>query len=197
LQKSDVSIVIPALNEAYLPKLKKKLKDYDVHVQSEKGLSFAVWKGIQKAEGEIVVVLDADGSHPTGSIMDMCSRLSLSGPQVWFIIGSRYCQGGYSFDSLPRKIISRFYCILAQLILRTSIKDSMSGFWVGYRHVFQFTPTNGYKFSLQLIRRYSGHIQEFPIIFRKRKIGKSHIKASQSLRDFCEIFRVLRIRKVK
>jgi len=189
LQKSDVSIVIPALNEPYLPKLIKKLKGYDVHIQTEKGLSYAVWKGIQKAENEIVCVMDADGSHSVASIGNMGSCLSLSAGS-WFVIGSRYVKGGYSEDGTVRKIMSLFYCFLARLLICWSIHDCMSGFWIGYRDKFVFEPNGNYKFGLQLLKKYKGHIIEYPIVFHKRQEGKSHLKPMQVIGDLFEIVKV-------
>ena len=186
---AKVSIVIPALNEPYLPKLVKKLKGYDVHIQTEKGLSYAVWKGIQKAENEIVCVMDADGSHSVGSIGNMGSCLSLSAGS-WFVIGSRYVKGGYSEDGTVRKIMSLFYCFLARLLICWQIHDPMSGFWVGYRDKFVFKPNGNFKFGLQLIQKYKRHIVEYPIIFRKRRIGKTHLKPKQVMGDLFEIVKV-------
>jgi glycosyltransferase involved in cell wall biosynthesis len=104
LLKDNVDVVIPALNEPYLPKLLESLNGYDVHVQNEKGLSYAVWKGIQSINKDgVVVVMDADGSHPPEAIPKMVDMLS---SRTWFIVGSRYCKGGYSWDSIPRKVMS-------------------------------------------------------------------------------------------
>jgi len=186
MRKNDVSIVIPALNEPYLPKLLQKLNVYDVHVQSEKGLVHAVWKGIKTSKSNIVVIMDADGSHPPEAIPRMISMLN---SRTWFIIGSRYCKGGYSGDSIPRKIVSMIYCLITRIILLTRINDPMSGFWVGYRDKFVFEPNGNYKFGLQLLRKYKNHIEEYPIVFKKRIEGKSKVKPIQALKDLFSIFR--------
>jgi hypothetical protein len=65
----------------------------------------------------------------------------------------------------------------------------MSGFWVGYRSKFNFEPTETYKFGLQLLRKYRGHIMEYPIVFEKRKSGKSKVKPIQALKDLLAIVR--------
>jgi dolichol-phosphate mannosyltransferase len=186
LPKSDVGVIIPALNEPYLPNLLKKLSDYSVHVETARGLSYAVRHGILMSDEKILVVMDADGSHDPNAIALMVSMLS---DQVWFVVGSRYCRGGYSSDALVRKIVSMVYCLIAQIVLRTSISDPMSGFWVGYRDKFRFKPDGNYKFGLQLIRRYKNHITELPIIFKKRKEGKSKVKPMQALKDLLSILR--------
>jgi dolichol-phosphate mannosyltransferase len=183
IQKA-VSVVIPMLDEPYLPKLLGRLQDYSVHVQGQKGLSYAVWRGIQNSRGEIVVVMDADGSHSPDVIPEMVQLLDR---EVWLVVGSKYCRGGYSYDSILRQLVSRFYCIVAQLFLWTNIRDCMSGFWVGYREAFRFSPTNSFKFGVQLIRNNRGHIREFPIVFRKRQAGKSKVKPLQAIKDLFQI----------
>lgn len=182
----DVTVIIPALNEPYILKLVKKLSSYNVNVKSEKGLSYAVWCGIQQANSQIIVVMDGDGSHPTQVIQKMVGMLN---KDVWLIVGSRYVKGGYSYDSLLRKLFSQFYCVLARIMLRSNIHDPMSGFWVGYQHAFKFEPSKTYKFGLQLIRKHQKHIKECPILFRKRKEGKSKVKPLQAVQDLLAILK--------
>lgn len=187
-QKAPI-VILPCLNEPYLPTLKQKLKNYKIDVRTEHGLSHAVWKGVFNCENKIIVVMDADGSHPPEVIPNMLKLLSLD---TWLIVGSRYVKGGFSKDRYIRQIISRIYCLIAQISLRTKIKDCMSGFYVGYRNAFQFTPNTNFKFGLQLIRKNKGHIKEYPIVFEKRKGGKSKIKPLQAVHDFIEIFKGLK-----
>ena len=183
----NVEVVIPALNEPYLPKLLKELRHYKVSLRGEFGLSTAVHNGIQDSHAQVIVVMDGDGSHCPHALPAMIKLLD---DKTWLVVGSRYCKNGYSEDSIIRKIVSHFYCFIARIFLRTGIKDCMSGFWVGYRWAFKFQPSQTYKFGLQLIRKYGNkHIKEFGIVFRKRKEGKSHVKPLQSLKDFFAIFR--------
>ena len=185
LSNDNVSVVIPALNEPKLGCFLVKLKDYGVDVRTEKGLSYAVWRGIQESKSEVIVVLDGDGSHPIEAIPKMINCLD---EENWLVVGSRYCRGGYSDDSVLRKIVSLIYCSIARIMLRTKIRDPMSGFWIGYREAFNFKPSKTYKFGLQLIRKHKKHIVEYPIIFEKRKSGKSHVKPLQAIKDLLAIF---------
>ena len=181
----NVDVIIPCLNEPYLNTLVHQLGDYTIRIQTEIGLSFAVWKGIQQSSSDVIVVMDGDGSHNPNAIKKMIQLLDQN---TWLVVGSRYCLHGYSEDSVVRKIISYAYCLITRILLRTSIRDGMSGFWVGYRKAFIFTPSATYKFGIQLIKRYKNHIKEYPIVFRKRKQGSSHVKPYQALKDLAMIF---------
>jgi len=181
-----VHVIIPALNEPYLPNLLNKLQNFIVSVQDEKGLSFAVWRGIQNSKHKIVAVMDADGSHPPDAISSMVKLLD---DDVWLVVGSRYCKGGYSYDSIWRKGVSLVYCLVARILLRTKLRDVMSGFWVGYKWAFKFKPTTSFKFGIELIKKHKEHIREYPIVFRKRQSGESKVKPLQAVKDLLEIFR--------
>lgn len=180
-----VDIIIPVLHEPYLNTLVQQLKDYTIRIQTEPGLSYAVWKGVQASTADVIVVMDGDGSHNPHAIPYMLKLLDKH--HTLFVVGSRYCSNGYSEDSILRKLISLAYCAIARFLLRARIKDCMSGFWVGYRDAFTFTPSNTYKFGLQFIKRYGNHIKEYPIIFRKRTQGNSHVQPFQALRDLLAI----------
>lgn len=178
--------MIPVLDdEPYLPQLLKRMKDYKVSLRGELGLSTAVFNGIQKSSANIIVVIDGDGSHPPETIPNMIKLLN---DKTWLVVGSRYCKNGYSQDSIIRKIISHFYCVIARLALRTKIRDSMSGFWVGYRWAFKFKPSKNYKFGLQLIKRHGDkHIIEFPIRFQKRQLGKSKVNPIMAITELLRV----------
>jgi dolichol-phosphate mannosyltransferase len=56
------------------------------------GLSSAVMEGFSAASGEILVVMDADLSHPPEKIPEMVSRIESGEAELVF--GSRYVKGG-------------------------------------------------------------------------------------------------------
>jgi len=65
-----ITVIVPVkLPEPFLETLKEEIHEelYDVPheilIQTEEGLRYAVRKDIEKARGEIIVVMDADGSH--------------------------------------------------------------------------------------------------------------------------------------
>src|SRR5689334_20110486 len=76
---------------------------YDwLHLISRKGLkslSKAAMEGFQSARYEIVFLMDADLSHPPEKIPEMLGVLA--DPEVDFVIGSRYVQGGSADELWP------------------------------------------------------------------------------------------------
>jgi len=123
-----VSVIIPCKNEPYLNCLVSAINDYLVYpheilVQTEPGLSSAVLCGVRKSKGNIIVVLDADGSHNPRSLNKMVDSVRT----YPVVVGSRYIDGGTSNDSIARQFLSRLFCKVARAGLNLEIKDPMSG----------------------------------------------------------------------
>lgn len=150
---------------------------YEILVQREKGLGYAVMCGVKRARGNLIAVCDADGSHPISALPEMIWLAEKSEKKYDVVVGSRYVAGGDSFDSFVRRFISRVYCSCIRRYLRLPVKDCMSGFVVARRILFVWYPIEncGYKFLMELLYRGRGVVSvvEVPIVFCRRKAGKS------------------------
>ncbi len=62
---------------------------------TDRGLSVAVCDGLKRAQGDVIVVMDADLSHPPESIPALVTAL-MDGYD--FALGSRYVKGGSTSD---------------------------------------------------------------------------------------------------
>lgn len=182
-----ISIILPVLNEPYLPTLLKEIAEiikepYEVLIQTEKGLGFAVKCGIEKAHGEIIVVCDADGSHKIEYIPQMIELLDFNE----IVVGSRYVKGGRTQDTFVRRVISRIYCEFAKELFGLNINDNMSGFIAAKKYVLDKYPisNSGFKWGLELLCKSSHEYTavEFPIIFEQRKLGKSKANYKEAFR---------------
>ena len=146
------------------------------------GLSSAVLEGISAASGSIIVVMDADLSHPPEKIPEMVAKIESGEAEVVF--GSRYVKGG-SVENWPfyRKVASKGATLLARWL--TKIKDPMSGFFAFKRTVIEGVKLNpvGYKIGLELLvkGRYS-MVVEVPIHFANRKAGRSKLGTGEMLK---------------
>lgn len=155
-----------------------------LHVRTtERGLSSAVIQGIRNASGEILVVMDADLSHPPEAVPELVAALENS--LTDFVIGSRYARGGSTDEDwgLLRFLNSKLATLLAAPLTRAA--DPMAGFFGLRRETFeaaeQLNPI-GYKIGLELmIKCRCQQVVEVPIHFANRKCGTSKLTFREQL----------------
>ncbi len=188
----DVEIVIiddnsPDGTGAFAEELSHRFNIKVVHRSGKLGLSTAVMSGFEVATGDILVVMDADLSHPPEKIPEMVERIESGEAQM--VVGSRYVKGG-KVENWPihRRTISKCATLLARGL--TKVKDPMSGFFAMRSEVIDGVELNpiGYKIGLEILvkGRYE-KVVEVPITFADRKAGKSKLGASVYLKylDHC------------
>lgn len=138
------------------------------------GLASAVIDGWTASEGQLLGVMDADGSHDERILPDMVKWLE--GPAE-LAVGSRYIPGG-GFGDWPfhRRMISKVAVMMARPIC--PVRDSTSGFLVFRREILDNVELDpiGFKIGLDLILRgrYT-HFVEVPYVFRDRVQGRSKL----------------------
>jgi dolichol-phosphate mannosyltransferase len=139
------------------------------------GLASAVTDGFSHARGSVVVVMDADGSHPPAAIPQLVEVVTTGGAE--FALGSRYIPGGSAPGlSRARRLISRAATLLARPLV--PVADPMSGFFAFRREVLRRAPLSpvGFKIGLEIMVRCRPHpIAEIPISFRPRTAGESKL----------------------
>ena len=150
---------------------------------NERGLSSAVIEGIRNASGEILVVMDADLSHPPEAVPELVA--ALENPITDFVIGSRYIRGGSTDEDwgILRYLNSRMATWLATPLTRAA--DPMAGFFGLRRETFeaaeQLNPI-GYKIGLELmVKCRCQRVVEVPIHFANRKCGTSKLNVREQL----------------
>jgi len=98
------------------------------------GLGQAIVDGIEASKGDIIVVMDADGSHRAEDIPKLLKPILEEGCDM--TIGSRYIEGGSIVGwSLKRRIVSRVACLLALPVTR--VKDATSGFFAFRKSILE------------------------------------------------------------
>jgi dolichol-phosphate mannosyltransferase len=149
------------------------------------GLATAIMLGAQAARGEILLVMDADLSHPPDRIKDLVAPLFAGTADL--VVGSRYVKGG-STPGWPawRRAVSRAGAALAYPL--TGLHDSMCGFFaIGRSRLLELAPqTSGFKIVFETMLRARGtlRVREVPIVFRERARGKSKMSFDIALRFF-------------
>jgi dolichol-phosphate mannosyltransferase len=144
------------------------------------GLAKDVLSAAAQAKFSIVVVMDADGSHPASSIRQLVAPVA-SG-RYDMAIGSRYVDGGTTNGwAAHRRVLSRLGAAFASPF--TEIKDPLSGFFAIRRPCLLAAAghTEGFKIGLEAIYAGSDRLDicEVPISFSERLHGSSKIGASQ------------------
>lgn len=146
--------------------------------KDDPGLSQSVVEGFSAAQGDILLVIDADFSHPPSMIPDMYNAVS-SGTDI--VVGSRYLKGGGIEDwPLKRRIISLGATGLARILV-PEVTDPVSGFFALSRSVLHDAPLRprGYKILLEVLGRGNWTtVTELPFTFRDREAGESKLRMS-------------------
>ncbi|MDA1163204.1 MAG: glycosyltransferase family 2 protein [Planctomycetota bacterium] len=152
--------------------------------KSERGLSSAVMRGMDEATGDILLVMDADLSHPPEVIPAIVAAIREQDCE--FVIGSRYVKGGSTAGDwgLLRWLNSKAATLMARPL--TSAQDPMAGYFAIHRSRFvkhrqQLDPI-GYKIGLELIVKCGcGIVREIPIHFSDRAAGESKLTLKEQL----------------
>eukprot|EP01119_Soliformovum_irregulare_P002266 TRINITY_DN12551_c0_g1_i1.p1 TRINITY_DN12551_c0_g1~~TRINITY_DN12551_c0_g1_i1.p1 ORF type:complete len:267 (-),score=75.08 TRINITY_DN12551_c0_g1_i1:92-892(-) len=162
---------------------------------TERGLSSAVLRGFNEAQGEYMLCMDADLQHPPEKAPDLLEALQ-SKPNADFVIGTRYGEG-VAIDKdwpLHRRIIS----VGARLLSRplTPLSDPMTGFFGLKKSVFKrgknISPL-GFKIALELYTRCQcKNPVEVPFSFGVRIEGESKLDGKVIVKYLQQLFELYR-----
>ena len=163
---------IPAVRalEPELPNLRLVVRTTDP------GLSQSVVDGFGLARAPVIMVIDADFSHPVELIPRFLAEIR-GGADV--VIGSRYMKGG-GIEAWPlkRRLISSGATLLGR-VLFPEITDPVSGFFAVKTEVVAGAPLRprGYKILMEVLGKGRWTTaKEIPFVFRDRKKGSSKLK---------------------
>lgn len=164
--------------------------------KTERGLSSAVVHGLRLADARVLLVMDADLSHPPEKIPELMA--ALDEPGVDFVIGSRYVAGGKTDEkwSWFRRLNSQAATLLARPF--TTAADPMAGFFALRRETFEaaekLSPI-GYKIGLELLVKCGcREIREVPIDFADRIHGESKLSLKEQVNYLRHIGRLFDFR---
>lgn len=205
--KATISVVIPAKNEARniswvlhripawidevvlvdgqsidetIEVARRVRADIVVVEQHSRGKGLALQAGFAAATGDIVVMLDADGSMDPAEI-DRYVALLASGFD--FVKGSRFMAGASSVDiTWLRRIGNNFLLYLANAIYRTRFTDLCYGFCAFRRELLDRLALTaaGFEIESQLVARACINdlrITEVPSLELSRRYGQSNLRA--------------------
>lgn len=204
-----VSIIIPTKDEPAIQKLideinktikqkheiiivdksefKPNIQDAKLISQRSDGLGNAFVEGLSQANGDVIALMDGDGSHRPEDLNSLLSKIG----KYEIALGSKLIEGGHSNDTIGRKAVTFAFSALARLILWVDIRDPMTGFMAAKTDVFnrfELKP-RGFKVVIETVYKSRAKIVEVPILFRERKMGSS--KVGLNMQGINEISRIL------
>jgi dolichol-phosphate mannosyltransferase len=167
--------------------------DIKVHVRKgERGLSSAVIHGFNHSRGQIIVVMDADLSHPPEKIPELIKPIIHQTAD--FVIGSRFVKDGGAphFNSF-RKLNAWVSKMLARPL--TKVNDPMAGFFAFPRTLILkdglVLNPSGFKIGLELIIKTNPNkIMEVPIVFQERLHGESKLSLNEQIKYLLHLKRL-------
>jgi dolichol-phosphate mannosyltransferase len=166
----------------------------------KRGIGRAYAHGFREAlqgDYDVVVQLDADGSHPAqslGSLVDVLSHADLA-------IGSRYVLGGGAAGLRgSRLLLSRAGNGYARALLRIGVHDLTGGFKAWRRDTLiaadaAAAASGGYGFQIEMTlraARQGARISEVPIQFMARRAGESKMDWRIAAEAFAMVPRLAR-----
>ncbi len=165
-------------------------RDHGVHVRhraGKDGLGAAYLDGFTWALGrdyDVVVEMDADGSHSPEQLPDLLARIE-GGADL--VIGSRWVHGGEVVNwPKSRELISRSGSLYSRLALGISLRDVTAGYRAFRTTTLQKldlheVASQGYCFQVDLAQRAIRRglrVDEVPITFVEREHGVSKMSRS-------------------
>lgn len=163
-----------------------------VRREGERGLARAVIAGFRATRGEIIVCMDADGSHPADLLPALVRQVE-DGADL--ALASRYAPGG-RVEGWPwrRRAVSRAATRLAAHL--TQVQDPMSGYFATRRGVIDGVELDprGFKIGLDLlVRAKPARVVEVPFVFRDRERGRSKLRAGVYAEYVAHLWQLTRI----
>ena len=188
----------------HVEKLQQRYKNLHLAKRPGKaGLGTAYKFGFKWAlerDYDIIVQMDADGSHDANEIPSMIRGLEKDD----LIIGSRYVQGVSVVNwSIRRLILSYGANVYSRVITGLPVKDATGGFKSWKREVLasidiDSVKSQGYSFQIEMNFRAwqkGFSINEHPIIFIDRTVGESKMSKAIMIEAIFMVWR-LRIWKI-
>lgn len=212
----SVSVIIPTRNESanivrVIGEVKKASPDYNIIVVDDsednrrtavlamangarvidgqhKGLGQAIIDGINASDGDIIVNMDADGSHPASKIPELIEACKNGYDMA---VGSRYVKGGSIVGwTIKRRIISLVASMLAYPITR--IRDNTSGFFAVQRDNLGGVQlqADSWKIMLEVLVKTGARVIEVPIEFKDREVGESKFNRKEVIAYLEHLFKL-------
>ncbi len=155
--------------------------------KKERGLATAIRTGLEKAVGEVVVVMDTDFNHEPKVVPRLVEKCK----HTDFVVGSRFIKGG-GMANKTREFLSYLFNVMIRIIIGSPLHDNLSGFFamkrielekLNYEKIFW-----GYgDYFIRLIHLAKNRdisFAEVPSFYRDREYGSSKSQFLSMFKDY-------------
>ena len=155
----------------------RKNKNIRIFVRKkDRGLATAIFFGINKSKGDVVVGMDADFNHPPELIPQLSGKLI----DADMVVASRFINGG-GMEEKGRYFFTYFFNLFLKYLLGFPTMDNMSGYYAIKKPALLKLPLGkiyrGYgEYHLRLVylaQKIGLKIKEIPVFYSKRNYGQS------------------------
>ncbi|MBI2134302.1 glycosyltransferase [Candidatus Woesearchaeota archaeon] len=169
-----------------------------LHRRGVKGIFSALQDGIKVAKGRVVVIMDADFSHPPGTV----PRLVEGVKDHDIVIGSRFVKGADFSAPFERKYGPMILNAVCRLVLGLKSSDIFTGFHAMKREKFMQLkfryPSVWGEFDMELLFRAQKagfRMKDMPFSYNFRSEGKSKSSGFKVVRyGFAYLVRAFQLR---
>lgn len=161
----------------------------------------AMRTGFQKAKGEYIVVMDADGSHNPQDIVRFYEEMQKG--KYSLVIGSRYCKGGYTDNNFILRFMSRVLNIAYRVLFGLKVKDVSDSYRMYDAKALKNLELECDNFDIveEILIKLSLAVDNFavkevPIVFSKRDAGESKRDLGKFIKSYLKTMRrLMRIKR--
>lgn len=187
----EIVVVDGNSNDGTREEIRKYRKDAKIIVETPSGKGAAMKTGFENATGDLIVMMDADGSHNPGEIFALLEPM-LDGYDV--SKGSRLMPGGGSDDFTSfRKLGNKMFVSMVNKMYGSNYTDLCYGYRAFKKEALERMQCSSTGFEIeteQSIRMQKAglKIKEVPSFEARRKNGDSNLN---SIRDGFRILNVI------
>jgi len=177
--EKEIIIVYDDINDNSVKEAKKLENEFSnvksIHNNINKGVRFAIEKGVQESKYEIILITAVDEIFPIISINNMINLIKDENKD--FVSGTRYAKGGMRLGgSLVASILSKLANKAFVLFTNFPMSDCTTGIKMMKKEVWQNTPLEskpiGWAFAFELTIK---------VFLKKYKIGEVPMKCVDRL----------------
>lgn len=129
----DEVIVVDNLSTDKTPEIAKKL-GAKVVSEKNKGYGFAIKRGLEEAEGDIVITMDGDGTYPVEDAQEAIDHLLEKG--LDFVSCSRFPLRDRASMHWQNFLGNKIITFLMSLLFLRRFQDGLTGMWVFRRKIY-------------------------------------------------------------